>query len=482
MSVPESGTSPFSSATLTALGFEGGSLLVPGSEEYERDNGSYFSAFENELRPSHIVKPTSAEQVRTLVAALRPHAGTTAVAVRGGGHTPFAGSANVQGGITIDLRGLKGVTLSADKSTVEIAAGETWASVYAELEKHGLTVAGGRVGRIGVAGFLLGGGLSLFSARTGFACDSVIEFKVVLASGALVRASAVENADLWVALRGGLNNFGIVTSFTMKTFRSREIWGGATYYLPEAIPRILRSTYEFVQTEEDEDAHIMCSIGYGYGHLAASCLMYHTKGKVNPPSLQRFTSVQPQIEQMATLRTSTLPNFYKELSDFTRDGMRQYYASITIKPDLALMEALRDRWQATLETIKDAEGLVFSLVFFPITKALLQHSAEAGGNAMDIPPSDGPLFVLLINPIWARPEDDRRIFAAVETLIADMRRLAAEKGLLHRYIFANYAYQKDYVMAGYGEKSLERLREVSRKYDPDGMFQRGVPGGFKLGI
>lgn len=138
-----------------------GSVLHPGSEEYERDNSSYFSAFENEIRPSHIAKPTSVEQVQDLIRALRPHllSGKLQVAIRGTGHTPFAGSANIQDGITIDTRGLKGITLSADRSAVEVAAGETWASVYAELEKHGLTAAGGRVGRVGVVGLVLGGTL-----------------------------------------------------------------------------------------------------------------------------------------------------------------------------------------------------------------------------------------------------------------------------------------------------------------------------------
>lgn len=136
-----------------------GSVLHLGSEAFAKDNGSYFSAFENEIKPSHIAKPTNPAQVQALIRTLRPYliAGTCQVAIRGSGHTPFAGSANVQDGVTIDLRGLKGITLSDDKSSVEIAAGETWQTVYAQLQKHDLTVAGGRVGRVGVAGLLLGG-------------------------------------------------------------------------------------------------------------------------------------------------------------------------------------------------------------------------------------------------------------------------------------------------------------------------------------
>lgn len=189
-------------------------ILRPGSDEYEKDNGSYFSAFENEIKPSYIAKPTTVKQVQGLVRALRPCLldESCRAAVRGTGHTPFAGSANIQNGVTIDTRSLKGIAVS-DRA-VEVGAGEVWADVYAELEKHGLTTAGGRVGRVSVAGLVLGGmlthacpyetlkliklpgGLSLFSGKTGFACDSVLEFEVVLASHEVVRANAEVNPDL----------------------------------------------------------------------------------------------------------------------------------------------------------------------------------------------------------------------------------------------------------------------------------------------
>lgn len=144
------------------------------------------------------------------------------------------------------------------------------------------------------------------------------------------------------------------------------------------------------------------------------------------------------------------------------------------------MEAFYDKWQNTLSKVKDAEGFIFSFGFHPITKALLEASQRAGGNAMDVPPSDGPLFVVLINPAWKLAEDDARIFEEVESLVGELRSLARDKGLLHRYIFTNYGYSKDDVLAGYGEASVSRLRAVSKEYDPEGLFQSAIPGGFKL--
>lgn len=144
------------------------------------------------------------------------------------------------------------------------------------------------------------------------------------------------------------------------------------------------------------------------------------------------------------------------------------------------MESFYEKWQSTLSKVKDAEGFIFSFGFHPLTKALLEASQRAGGNAMDIPPSDGPLFVVLINPAWKLAEDDARIFAHVEVLVAELRSLARDKGLLHRYIFTNYGYAKDDVVAGYGEESVSKLWVASKKYDPEAIFQRAVPGGFKL--
>ncbi|KAI0465853.1 FAD-binding domain-containing protein [Xylaria cf. heliscus] len=458
-------------------------IILPGSEEYKQANGSYFSEFENELEPWCIAKPSDISQVQNLITTLRPHVLSRhcRVAIRGAGHTPFPGSSNVQDGVTIDMRRLNGITLNEDKSIVEIGVGKTGTTVYTELERHSLTVPGGRVGRIGVTRFILGGkGLSIFSTRTGFACDSVTEFQIVLASSEIVCANDQQNSDLLWALKGGLNNFGVVTSFKMKTIKARDIWGGITYYVPGAFAKLLEEACDFVENETDEDAHIMCSIGYGFGQQAVSCVMYHTRGEENPISLQRFTSIEPQIPEMCSMRTSTQLEFSEELSKFFSDGLRQYWASITIHADVSLMKLFHDIWQETLAQIKDAQGFIFSFGFHPLTKTLLENSEKAGSNAAAILPSEGPLFVLLVNPVWELPDDDQRIFEAEGNLMSELRAISLERGLLHRYIFTNYGFGGDDVLSGYGEQSVAKLVATSKRVDPLGMFQKGFPGGFKL--
>jgi FAD/FMN-containing dehydrogenase len=317
-----------------------GKVLLPTDDQYETSNNTYFTVFESELKPAFIAQPTSAAEVSSVLKSLNPllEQQSVLIAVRGTGHTPFAGSANITDGVTVDLRGLRGITLSGDKSFVDIGVGENWGSVYNELEKHGLTTAGGRVGRVGVGGLVLGGGvnclnlrntvnnhvggLSFYSTRRGFACDSVLEFEVVLACGEVVRANNEENHDLWIALRGGLNNFGIVTSFKMRTFESGNLWGGVAYYMPDAFNQLAEATVHLVENENDEDTHIMSSAGYGFGHRVVTCCMYNTKGVENPPSLQPFTSLPGRIDQHGSLRTGTHMEFCDELSKFTQDGVR----------------------------------------------------------------------------------------------------------------------------------------------------------------
>lgn len=90
------------------------------------------------------------------------------------------------------------------------------------------------------------GGNSFYSARFGFTCDNVINFQVVLASGAIANANNKTNPELYKALKGGSINFGIVTRYDMKTFPLDTIWGGLVTCdnstTPQQIPAVVSFT------------------------------------------------------------------------------------------------------------------------------------------------------------------------------------------------------------------------------------------------
>jgi FAD/FMN-containing dehydrogenase len=69
----------------------------------------------------------------------------------------WAGAANIQEGVTIDMSAMASVEVSEDRKVVKVGAGARWGDVYRKLEVMGLGVSGGRVADVGVAGLIIGG-------------------------------------------------------------------------------------------------------------------------------------------------------------------------------------------------------------------------------------------------------------------------------------------------------------------------------------
>ena len=326
------------------------------NDTYVQSTSSYWSKQEESLMPSCIVTPTSTDDVATAVKILTlpenggdgPQEGL--FAIRGGGHTPWAGSANINDGVTIDLRSINTVIVNQDKTVASVGGGAIWGDVYRTMDSLGLAVVGGRGSSIGVGGLLTGGegragfflfsftpfdrsnvlslffpqgGISYFSARKGFACDNVLNYEIVLASGQIVNANAHANPDLWLALKGGSNNFGIVTRFDLVAFPQGDFWGGSIIYDDSASPALLDA---FAQLNKavgfDEYAALILSFSYvsgGTGFLASANIEY-TDPIVNPPTFQPFTSIQPQYAN--TMRISNQSDFTTEFIQYQPNGRR----------------------------------------------------------------------------------------------------------------------------------------------------------------
>ena len=323
------------------------------------------------------------------------------------------------------------------------------------------------------------GGLSYFSAATGFVCDNVVKFEVVLASGEIVQANQQENHDLFIALKGGSNNFGVVTRFDLPTFKQGPMWGGGIYYSASVYPELVQAFSNFATSSSpDELAHVIVATSWSAGAETGVSNIYHATSAAEPPSLKPFTAIQPQI--FNSLRVTSLLGFAKEQSAFSTDGARQLYFTTSFRLDVQLMLEARELWLDALKPIEAVPGLMLSLVFQPLTKGMLSASAQRGGNALGLAPDDGPLVIILLNSVHSNSADDDRVVNAVLGLIAKIEVAAAKRGKAARYRFTNYAYKNQRVFEGYGRESVMALQAVIRKYDPNGFFQRKVPGGFKI--
>jgi len=275
-------------------------ILVPADPEYVAREESYWSN-SAKLHPACIVRPRSAEEVSTAVKALV--AAGEKFAVRSGGHTQRQGSNNIDGGVTIDLSLLNQTVYDADSETASIGPGGRWLEVYTELHKFGRVVAGGREGNVGVAGLLLGGGNTFFTAQKGFACDSVVEYEVVLADGRIVKADKDNNSDLFRVLKGGSNNFGIVTNFKMSALKCDKVWGGMTFCSKDVIPAALEATYNFTNNVPDDvNSNLVCLLTYlpDFKDLVVASFYANVAGVVEPPIYKEWLEI-PKMMSMVKM-------------------------------------------------------------------------------------------------------------------------------------------------------------------------------------
>jgi FAD/FMN-containing dehydrogenase len=174
------------------------------------------------------------------------------IAVRGGGHS-LPGFSTSDGGLVIDLSGMRRVSVDATSRTATVDGGANWADVDQATQAAGLAVTGGLVSTTGVGGFTLGGGIGWLMRRHGLASDNLVGAEVVTADGSVVRASDAENADLLWGLRGGGGNFGVVTSFEFQLHPvGPMILGGPVFYPGDEAAQVMRGWRDATAGMPDE--------------------------------------------------------------------------------------------------------------------------------------------------------------------------------------------------------------------------------------
>lgn len=264
--------------------------------------------------------PTQADDVAVAVSTLTR--ARCLFAVRGGGHTPWATAANIQDGVTIDLSGLKHVNTTG--LVTSVGGGARWDDVYRTLQPLGLGVVGGRNAPVGVGGLITGGGKSYFETLYGFACDNVVNFEVVLASGKIVNANGQENQDLYRALKGGSNNFGVVTRFDLRTFRLGKIWGGRTLYPTSTVRQQFQALQEYTAASGDgvdPNISVMTVNAWTAGEHAFTANSYfNAKPEAAPSILKPFTGIGPVLN--STMRVDDFYNLAIEDNAILPNGRR----------------------------------------------------------------------------------------------------------------------------------------------------------------
>ena len=93
-----------------------------------------------------------------------------------------------------------------------------------------------------------------------------------------------------------------------------------------------------------------------------------------------------------------------------------------------------------------------------------------------------PLVIVSFTVNWAECRDDEFIKTTTRRAVEQIDAVAAANKTGHRYRYLNYCAEWQRPFESYGVENWRFLQGVSRKYDPEGLFQRGCVGGFKLDV
>ncbi|MFD1933099.1 FAD-binding oxidoreductase [Nonomuraea mangrovi] len=211
-----------------------GTVLFPRDPGFAAEHAGYNPVVRH--APKAVVVPADAGDIRTAV-RLAGLLGLP-VAVQATGHGI---SAAADGGILINTRRLASVTIDPVKRVAKVAAGTRMRTLVEAAAAHGLATINGSSLDVGVVGYTLGGGLGPLGRKYGYAADHVRAVDLVTPGGRPLRLSPDRHADLFWAVRGGKSNFGVVTGMEIDLVEAATLYGGALFFLGEAVQRAVRA-------------------------------------------------------------------------------------------------------------------------------------------------------------------------------------------------------------------------------------------------
>ncbi|GIH15315.1 FAD-binding oxidoreductase [Rugosimonospora africana] len=210
-----------------------GPVLVPNDDGYPAETATWNTALAQ--RPPVAVGATSAVDVQAAVRFAEANGMPVGMVATGHGAVVA-----VDGATMINLRRINGVSVDPDSRTATIGAAVTAQQLIEAAAKVGLAPLAGSSPSVGLVGYALGGGLSpTLGRRYGFAADHVHSAEIVTSDGVLRRIDADREPDLFWAIRGGMGNFGVVTSLTMNLVPVTRLYGGGLYFAGEHIEQVV---------------------------------------------------------------------------------------------------------------------------------------------------------------------------------------------------------------------------------------------------
>ncbi|KAF8180623.1 hypothetical protein BJ912DRAFT_980935 [Pholiota molesta] len=454
----------------------GSDIVQTSGTEYQASAGNAWSLFNAKDLPPCIVFPRNAAHVQVAMAAI--FRDKIRYAVQAGGHSAMTGWNSVPDGILFFFSHMQNVTYDPIGDTITLEPGIHWGDALTQLSPFGVAPLGGRLGDIGT-GLLLGGGLSYLSGEYGFSSNAYVELDVVLVTGKLVTATAINQfSDLFRALKGGANRFGIVTRYQVKaihvgTSEDTNFFGGLILYPNSSAEALINATAKYVSTVNDTNASILMAFTntVNGSEITAShilTLFYH--GSSLPTSIfGDFLSIPSTVSQLGPVSYVDANNILGAGAD---RGFGQLFGASAFKDGVVEQYANAFRsWNEYTETIQSALfGTV--LAFTPIIDAQILAGRANGGNPMDPPRGNYAAVEILSQMSAGVPTLPSFVQTARNTLFSQIPRSPGVP------LYINECDAGQNVFATYGK--FNELRTTYAKYDPTRFNVRFTDGPIGL--
>ncbi|KAK3314372.1 hypothetical protein B0H66DRAFT_523882 [Apodospora peruviana] len=453
---------------------------------YIAEQQEYWSTSCAALTPTCIIFPKSAAEVAVVVRILNENSEN--FAVKSGGHNPNNYFASVEGGPLISTQKLDQAMLNQETGIVRVGPGNRLDGLAAKLQGTGWTFVGGRIGNTGVGGLVLGGGLSYMSAQYGWSASSVVEYELVLPNATVISVTATDHPDLFKALKGGGNNFGIVTTYVVQAYRQGKVWGGNLFFArtPKTDAKLLKAVRDFTEYNTDDKAAVIVTAERTNVNLVDSWILFLFYDGATPPpgTFDNFTSVGPLLNDC---RTRT----YADLMAFS-NWVIVPLSVVTIGTETIplpsanhqdVMTAIHAHWRNVSSTVLAVPGVVASIAFQPFPKRIAEAAREKSPDLIDCD-ADAHRMILEINYSFVLPSDYERMANTMQATYGGIREkvLAWQRdGTLpdvYLPLFMNYGFFREDYFARLRPESRALARQVAASVDPDGLF-RSRTGGWK---
>ncbi|KAK7902603.1 hypothetical protein LTR67_002249 [Exophiala xenobiotica] len=487
-----------------------GLVVFPRDPEYTSQQNQYWASNQADSHPNCRLVPRTSEDVSSLVSLLaslgeEDRDDDVKFAIASGGHHTAEGASNLDDGITLDLSGLDSIALdqTPDHASIEVGTGARWLDVYQYLEPRGVMVSGARVASVGVGGYLLGGGISIFASQHGWSGDVVeaIEARLtpertpqlVLANGTILQSNETHHTGLFAALKGGGSNFGIATKFRLKTIPAQQLHMALLVFSQKEIPILLQELTTFARNAHvDPATSVDLSIGFdgATSQVVYVLMLTHLGPHPDESSLWRPFLEIPALSR-SVQHDASLTEMAEMMEFNNPPGFRQHKVTFTVHNDAVLLHQLAELFSSTMQNDSlHIDGYFRSgMLVQPLTLPHMHFAREHGrANFLGLDDEQDPL----IQSRWLLRSHDEIYTRTLAKLLGQCEALATSKAnpLLHPFRYINYAAAGQDAFAllrqrkghGHGHKhqALEEARMLRRLYDPTGFFDRRLNSPFKI--